>query len=168
MRPPVRLVPSVPADPFFSSPARQSALAVAAKAWVGTPFIAHGRLRGIGADCVHLISAILADAGFTHLFDPPPYTVQEGMHSPESKLIDYIETHILVLTIPVAEEPALTRLLTGDILCFKMGRSVHHIGLLIAPGRFIHTMPRLGAVIACLHDSTFARRLAAVYRPLCS
>jgi cell wall-associated NlpC family hydrolase len=163
--------------PFFEDVQRQQNLYVEARSWVNTPFVAHGRVKGPGGgvDCVHLVSAILAAVGFAHRFDPPPYSVRAGQTSAHSQLIEYIDMHIPADRVSIERMmphfsgkpiPDTSAIQAGDLLCFSLGRCAHHIGLVFGCGKFIHAMGRRGVLDSYIKDTTYLRRLVAVYRPL--
>jgi cell wall-associated NlpC family hydrolase len=54
----------------------------------------------------------------------------------------------------------------GDVLCFRLGRVPHHVGLLIAGNHFVHAIRNYGVIESQLDDPTFGKRLVAAYRPI--
>ena len=54
----------------------------------------------------------------------------------------------------------------GDLLGFRIGRCIHHLGILIRPGVFVHALERVGVCEGILADATWEGRLAAIWRPM--
>jgi cell wall-associated NlpC family hydrolase len=95
--------------------------------WLGTPYLAHGRLRGAGADCAMSLLAWFADAGVMADFNPGPYAIQWALHHREEKYL----AHVLEHAFEVAEEEVLP----ADMVLYRLGRAYGH-------GALIHEWPR--------------------------
>ncbi len=52
----------------------------------------------------------------------------------------------------------------GDLLTFVMGRAPHHLGIMIKPPVFIHSIRTLGTVFGQIDDPSYRKRLDATYR----
>jgi hypothetical protein len=52
----------------------------------------------------------------------------------------------------------------GDLLGFHLGRSVHHMGILLGAPQFIHALQNYGVIESTLSDPTYRRALASVWR----
>lgn len=148
--------------PFFTSAVSQEILRFHAAEWLGTPFVAHAMVRGVGADCVHLVAAIYLASGFLVEFTPPAYALDSGMHREQSQLVGWLETHPRFLRV----DPNVDRPMAGDTLCFNMGLSEHHAGLMLTGGEFIHTLPRRMAIVSSLTERFYSRRITAMFRPM--
>jgi len=59
-----------------------------------------------------------------------------------------------------------TEPLPGDILGFRINQIVHHIGVVLQDGKFIHAMDGTGTTVAMIEDATWQSRLARIWRPL--
>ncbi len=152
--------------PFFHTPERQQALAVEARAWLGTPFVAHGACRGAGVDCVHLLGAVYAALGVLPadaLTTLPGYACDSGAHARESALLAWLRARP-----EFAERQAGEATAPGDLVAFRVGRVVHHGGLLIEGTRFVHAVRRFGVIESDLRDPTYGERLETTFTPLCS
>jgi hypothetical protein len=146
--------------PFFSTPERLGRLELEAARWVGTPFSPHAAVCGAGVDCVNLAAQLLSACGHATEFLMPKYVMDGGKHNRTSQLTDYLNARKDFGQVLEPEpEP-------GDVLCFKLGRSSHHCGLMLAGKRFIHALYGRKVAIASLSDRTFARSLSAIYRPV--
>lgn len=135
-----------------------TALDIEAASWIGTPFLAHGTIKGAGVDCVHLAAGIYQATGILKDFRPPAYDVAEGIHIENSKVLDYIRGRGW-------PEVAVQDIQPGDLLTFRMGRSVHHVGVVINSRQFIHARPDRGVRYGSITDPTWAKRLVHVFRP---
>lgn len=166
--------------PFFSTPGRQLALITVARAWLGTPFRDHCAIRGIGADCAGFVHAVLVDVGAIDPLDLPDYALDEGSHSNQSKLarvladtgcfVEMWKRENVQSSAPGSPLSALRSQLdpvpveVGDLLGFNLGRSTHHIGLVVSNRIFIHAIHPGGVVESHLEDGTYRRRLANIWR----
>jgi cell wall-associated NlpC family hydrolase len=61
---------------------------------------------------------------------------------------------------PTSEIP-----ISGDIIGFRIGGCVHHVGVVLPGGRFIHCMRGIGTKICNLSDPTYSRRIEKIWRP---
>lgn len=169
---------------FFTTAERLDALRAAAAAWEGTPFHAKAQLKGIGADCVSLARGIYAEAGFDGLRPFPEYSLAEGNSINESKVQAWLEAEPLFGKIWSGEHAVLeagaagcrdcgTRTAAialpvepGDLLCLRVARVSHHVGVMIGDRSFIQTFHPYYARLYTLSDPTWRRRVTAIYRPL--
>jgi hypothetical protein len=76
---------------FFSEEKRRRALEWEASSWVGTPFHAHARLKGVGVDCVQLAAALYIATGFLTEFEVGWYPIDGGNHDEVSRVVEWIE-----------------------------------------------------------------------------
>lgn len=151
--------------PFFSNPEGLARLETEAARWVGTPFSPHAAVCGAGVDCVNLAARLLSSCGHASSFELPRYAMDGGKHNRTSQLTDYLDARKDFLNVSALPEFGLSPV-PGDVLCFKLGRSAHHCGLMLSRGKFIHALYGRKVAIASLSDRTFARSLFAIYRPV--
>ena len=133
-------------------------LAALAKSWEGTPFHPHMATRGVGVDCVWLAAELYRETGALDVFDPPGYSIDGGHHCDASKVVAWVEASgrfVLVSDAPRA----------GDLVCFKIGKTIHHVGVMLDESRFSHAVARYGVMVSYLAEAAYGKRLAAVYRP---
>ncbi len=147
--------------PFFNTPERIQLLSEAAGRWLGTPFHPHAGLPQVGVDCVHLLAAVYKETGALDGWEFPAYTMDGGDHRATSLVLEWLDRHARFERVPAGETVQ-----PGDLLCFRLGRVPHHVGLLIAGNRFIHAMRNYGVIESQLDDPTFAERFVAAYRPV--
>lgn len=145
--------------PYFSTPERLAALEAAAFAWLGTPYVHSGAVRGNGASCHMLAAAVLRDAGYP--MPPPP---ERGT----IRLRDYTAT----MRAWLDGQPerfalvGLDSLAAGDILLCEIG--IGHIGLFLGdPGaRALQVLRHTPTHTVCLNSPHERACVLAAYRPL--
>jgi len=156
--------------PFFRSITRKMRLIREARSWLRTPFRDHCAMKGVGCDCVGFAHAVFIAVGAIQPIQFPDYALDEGSHSNESKL-----ERVLIDSGHFAEVwhrdgwPAdMPPLMHGDLLGFHLGRSVHHVAILVAPkpggGGFIHAIQNYGVIESMIDDPTYRRVIVSVWR----
>jgi cell wall-associated NlpC family hydrolase len=167
--------------PFFNSPARLDLLAGVLRSWLGTPFHAYARLKGVGVDCVQLAGAVYVECGHLDRFEPPRYTMDGWHHNERSAVLDWLADSPRFVRCDAAaappppgcktcgtaaRPPSPVSCLPGDLVVFRLGRLAHHVGVAAGEGRFLHVMQHGTAGFAELADPTFGRRFEAAFRPV--
>lgn len=144
---------------FFSTPDRVEKLLLAGSGWIGTPFRKRARIKGGGVDCVNLVIAIYRESGFDIEPQlPAHYSLDGGKHSDRSLVLDFVSSCNRFVQVGW--------IIAGDLLCFHMGRSVHHVGLSVGNGQFLHALNPYGVMTGQIDDSTYGKRLTHIFRPL--
>ena len=54
----------------------------------------------------------------------------------------------------------------GDLVGFKVGGCINHLGIVLRGKRFVHCWLGRGVIISRLDDATFAKRISRIWRPL--
>ncbi len=144
---------------FYQDRLRQAQLLACAQEWEGTPFLPHGQAKGLGVDCVWLAASLYMETGHLEAFKPGEYTMDGGQHNPLSQVIGWLERSNRFARVDMPLE-------VGDLLCFRMGRSVHHVGVVLTERTFLHVYQGYTVRAASIDDSTWSKRLACVFRPL--
>jgi cell wall-associated NlpC family hydrolase len=154
--------------PFFDSPQMREQLCQHAGQWIGTPFAPHQRVHRAGVDCVNLVASIYCQCGFLNEFNPPDYSMDGGRHNEQSQLLAWLDAHRQFMRVePLDGKLTCSMALPGDVLCFKFrSQSEHHVGLKLLGPFFVHVIARRRVEMCTLQDHTYARCLAAIYRPL--
>lgn len=161
-------------EPFAKEPRNARKLILAFLSWQGTPFHEQARVKGVGVDCIHLIAEIMKEAGAISSYTFPKYEVGAGHHTDHSKVREWFENSPdFAEVIPVPDESGgwqAGRFMVGDVLGFLIGRTVHHIGMVLDTDggvvRFGHVMIHGKVREAQLDDPAFGKRLACVFRPM--
>jgi len=143
---------------FFDTQMRRSRLAIAAPAWLGTRFVAHGNKRGAGVDCVHLCAEIYLECGLFEAYEFPKYTLDAGAHRDTSMTLEWI--------VRSGRFQSVTTPQAGDLVVFKFKKVAHHVGLMLTSQLFVHIMERRQVETALIDDPTFKHALSHVYRPM--
>jgi len=131
-----------------------------AEHWIWTPFFPNSNTAGPkgGVSCQKLASALYAESGFASI-EVPEVAMSHARFSRVSLMEEWMD-----------KRPEFCRvwcgLHVGDLLGFRIQKAVHHMGVLVAAGTFIHCLDGIGTVYGNLKDATWGTRLAAVWRPL--
>ena len=142
---------------WFNTPERIDALLASATSWLGTPFAGNSCAKGAGVSCHTLASAIYEEAG-RGSFAVPEVPMSHARFSRDSILIRWMDGS------PSFVRVTGENVLPGDILGFKIGQCVHHVGVALPNGRFVHSIEGLGTVISAMLDATWASRHAETWR----
>ena len=150
--------------PWFDAPARRRALVLEARAWIGTPFAAHGTIRGGGCSCETLPRALYQAVGFLPQgLALPAVTIQYFRAARgDGAMIPFLDARPDFQSV----SPLRLSLACGDLLGFRAGRVVHHLGILLDLERFIHCLDPAGVALNSLLDATWGHRLERVWRPV--
>lgn len=145
--------------PWFSSTARENALRDAAAAWLGTPFLGNSSACGRGVSCQFLAAALYRETGFVDLI-PPEVPMAYARFNTVSMVEPWMDAR------PEFEDCTGLPAQAGDMLGFRIGRAVHHCGVVLSSGSFVHCVDPAGVIISPLTDSTWASRLRRAWRPI--
>lgn len=145
-------------------PDRLAALEAACRAWCGTPFCPGSAVRGAGVCCHLAVAEAYRDAGLL----PRDAAVPTGptdwsRHHHQSLMEPWLDGPGAAWFAAIPPDPALLQ--PGDLLGFRIGRCVHHLGILLAGGRLFHAAERVGAGIAPSIPTPWRARLARAWRP---
>ncbi len=130
-----------------------------AKQWLGTPFYPRMAKRGVGADCVHLALAVYKEAGIipSHV-TLPEYTLDQGDHLYVSLVVNWLSTSPYFE--PESEMPR-----AGSLITMKIGRVIHHVGIMVGDTQFVQAIRNYGVVQLDLRDSTWMKKLRSSWKP---
>jgi len=131
----------------------ESRIVTAARAWIGTPYRHQASTRGAGCDCLGLIRGVWREVHGAEPLPIPPYTPDWSEPQGEERLW----AAALTVLSPGQGAP-------GDLLLFRMrqGSVAKHLGILSAPGAFIHSMSGHGVVESPL-SAPWAARVVACF-----
>lgn len=146
--------------PWFSTDERRSALLAEAQSWVGTPFMGNSASKGRGVSCQKLAGALYAAVGCAQM-DVPDAPMGRAKYAEDSLVLPFMRGRSDFVEVSRGEP-----LLPGDLVTFRIGRSVHHVGVMVLPGVFVHATEPTGAQFCPLADPTWRGRLAEVFRPI--
>lgn len=131
-------------------------LDVAARAYLGVPFLHQGRNPAVGIDCVGLVAAAVRDCGLLHLLphDFTEYPRNPGRGELERRLREAFGE-------PVSDMQA------GDVAAIAFHGQTRHVAIVgDGPHGFslIHTYNHPAKVIEHALDAKWRRRITAIYR----
>jgi cell wall-associated NlpC family hydrolase len=127
-----------------------------AKSWVRTPYHPQASVKGVGVDCVNFVCQVYQSADLVGEFQMPNYSMDGGMHMDS----EIVEPYIIQAGFHVVE----TGNMPGDLLAFKIGKIVYHLGIQISSNLFVHAIRTYGVIESRLDDSTYLKRLHKIYR----
>lgn len=141
------------------TPERLEILEAEALTWVGTPFAGNSCSKKFGVSCAKLCGALYESAGFSPI-DVPEGPTSHARYNTESIITPFFDGNQAFVSIDPQDR------LPGDVLGFRIGKCVHHMGILLSGGRFIHALDHVGVSISTDQDATWMSRLINVWRPI--
>jgi len=133
----------------------EKALKASAQSWVGTPFAPNGNTKGMGVSCQRLVVEIYREAGLGK-FSVPDVSMSHAKFAKTSIIEEWFAGN--------NSFERVTDLQVGDILGFRINKVIHHIGIFLGDGQFIHALFQVGAVVSNLSDPTWGSRHKATWR----
>lgn len=106
---------------------QRAAIVREALSWLGTPYAHHGRLKGVGVDCLMLLAEVYERTGFAAHVEPGVYPHDWHLHRDEERYSQGLASYLRQLG--EGEQPGL-----GDIGLFRFGRTFSHSGIVVEPG----------------------------------
>lgn len=111
---------------------------LAARAWIGTPYVLGAALRGIGCDCVGLVRGVWGDLNACPPPPAPPWRA-DWANSSARPLVAAARKYLTPLPLDQAGP--------GDVVVLRVHRTREaHCGVLDHGDRFIHAMEGVGVV----------------------
>lgn len=138
---------------------RVALLVAEAESWRGTPFAANSASKGRGVSCHKLCEAIFDACGYPVALDVPDVPIAHARFSTVSFVTQWFSGRVDFEAI----QPT-GALFPGDVLGFRIGRIVHHLGILLPDNQFAHAMDGIGTTVNALADATWYSRLENVWR----
>jgi NlpC/P60 family putative phage cell wall peptidase len=119
-------------------PARKDVIAEA-RSWIGTPWVASGAAKGVGANCLGFLAGVARNVGLGTLADA--FVPYGGFALPPkpADLLRGLRRH-LVRAPGAQARPA-------DLLLFDLGDGLRHVAMLTAPQTIIHAYQSKGRVV---------------------
>ncbi len=109
---------------------------IAARSWIGTPYVLHAALRGVGCDCVGLIRGVWSDVTGKPVPPAPPWRMDWANDSARP-LVQAARQYLTPLPLDAAQP--------GDVIVLRSdGAREAHCGILDQGGQFIHAVEDVG------------------------
>lgn len=127
-----------------------------ARAWLGTPYHDQMSVRGAGCDCLGLVRGVWRATMGAEPPGIPTYSRGWGETG---------RTEVLAVAArAIMTEIAPRDIRPGAVVMFRMRRGViaKHLGIVTAPGRFIHAYDRCGVIEQALTEP-WRRRIAFAF-----
>ena len=121
--------------------------------FIGTPFVHQGRLKGIGVDCIGLITGVAKELGLFDVVTPPYRRYSDG-------------TLLMQEMLKVFDPADLDSKVPGDIIIYwvdKSSKHPQHVGILTETG-VIHTYDRVMKVIEAPTTPRWEDRITHVFK----
>ncbi len=151
--------------PYFHTPERIVVLKRAATSWLGTPFVPNAAVKGAGVSCQKLVGSVLIEAGaLPAAFTLPNEPMAWGHAHTDSLLEQFMARH--ADRFASVELPAYQNALPGDVLGIRFGGCVHHCGLVLSEGNFVHCLRDRGVIISHLCEPVYLRLIKKIWRPI--
>ena len=107
---------------------RQKVVAIA-KTWLKTPYHHMAKIKGVGVDCLTLLSEVYREAGLVGELEIPYYPKDFMQHSGAELYLDGLLKHAYEID---------TKPQAGDIIIWKFGRCFSHTAIVIDYPQVIH------------------------------
>lgn len=150
---------------YFSAQSRRLQLVNEASTWIGTPFHDNAGVKGAGVSCQKLIGALYIHTGVW----PEGFEIPDGPMNWSNAHEDSLITAAMEKEITDGRfmEVLDSAAIPGDLVGFKIGGCLHHLGLVLASsGMFIHCLRNMGTRYNELRDATYLSRIQKIWRPL--
>ena len=96
-----------------------------ARSWLGTPYMHHARLKGVGVDCAQILAAVYEEAGVIGYIDLGNYSRQWHLHKSDELYIEWLER----CGARRVDVPQI-----GDVGVWKYGLTHSHGGIVVEAG----------------------------------
>jgi hypothetical protein len=135
----------------------------AALSWQGTPFCERSAVRGAGVCCHRLVIEVLIEAGWLPRIEVPDGSVRWAAANTRSLIVEWFDgpgaqyfDRMQSLDWSAVEP--------GDIVGFRLGRTLHHLALALPNGRWTHAAEGVGAVIVTEIPPAWRKRAERLWR----
>lgn len=116
----------------------RAAVIAEAISWVGTPYHANARIKGVGVDCAMLLAEVYNLAGVLGRIEPGAYAADFALHRSDEIFLGWVQRFAFEIDQP---RP-------GDVAVFKFGRCFSHGAILIDDaGQLVHALAPCRAVV---------------------
>jgi cell wall-associated NlpC family hydrolase len=113
----------------------RTAIVAEARAWLGTPYHHHGRVKGVGVDCAQLLCAVYEALGIVDHVETGFYPIEWHLHHSDELFLAWLDKYAHRVDVP---QP-------GDVTVWRYGRCYSH-GSICAGDTFIHSYLHIGVI----------------------
>jgi hypothetical protein len=145
--------------PYFDNPEAVARLDAAAARWIGTPFVSNSCSVGHGVCCHLLAAAVLEEAGAIPARQYPTGSARGAWNARSAIMEQWVDENMT----PALRRCAPDTVMPGDLIGYRVGAFVHHLGVALSGARVLHAV-RPEAGILSLSDATWGGRIAVVWR----
>jgi cell wall-associated NlpC family hydrolase len=141
--------------PHLLDLARQAVVAQA-QAWVGTPYHAHARIKGVGVDCAQILAAVYHAAGLVPDLDLGAYSPQWHLHHSEELYLGWLQ-QAGARRLADGQHPQ-----AGDVGVWRFGRTYSHGAIVVEGGAdplLVHAYIGRGVIVSRASEAPLAGRL---------
>ncbi len=148
---------------FFSTLRRLLDLHDIAATWIGTPFVPNARIKRGGVSCQMLAAEIYRECGALtgDEADGVPEGPMDWSNANNTSLIE-----AWLDDMPHRFAPVERPWKPGDLIGFRLGGCLHHLGVDVGGGRMIHCLRPDGVRYNRIDDATYLKRISRIWRPI--
>ncbi len=156
--------------PFFAAPETQEALRSELRSWQGTRFwskSAGKAKKGVGADCVSFVEAVLVNMGAIKPIEWPQYLIRGGgpaMRDLMLQVLDDIPEIGRIWWPETGVNWQTVELLPGDVLVRSVRDDAHHMAIYQGDKTVWHALARYGVCTNSVSDTYAIQDMQAIYR----
>lgn len=154
--------PKEQAQWFFEQPENAKKFRIELLSWVGTRFFRNAApaKKGVRADCVSFVEALLVNVGAIKPIKWPAYVTHSGGEAMLELLLKRLRS------MPqFAELPLNATMIIGDVLVYSSGRAHHHLAFFYGDNTIWHATEDGGGVCSGnVNDPVLSKRLVAIFR----
>ena len=134
----------------------RAAILVECRSWIGTPYRHQGSRKGVGCDCLGLVTGVWRAVYGAEPERPGPYAGDWAEIGGQDLLLAAVRRH--------CAEKARDSMCAGDLLLFRWRPHLpaKHAGILVEPGRFVHAYEGASVTVSALVPQ-WRRRIAGVF-----
>ena len=143
---------------FFDDMIAAQKLLAEVEEWKGTPFVPFNNTKRAGVDCVQLAAQLMVECGVIDGYDFGRYSLDFAAHTGRELITEWLGESARFEFLAKAA-PKL-----GDVVVFKVGRAIAHVGVMVNGVDFVHSIQGRTVRISQLNDSTWSARVAGFWR----
>lgn len=120
-----------------------------ARAWMGTPYHHHARIKGVGVDCAQLLCEVYEAVGLVPHIDTGHYPHDWHLHRGEELFMEWLDR----VGAHRIDAPA-----AGAVALFRFGRAFSHGGVMVSTRECVHSYINQGVILTRLDEEPLLAR----------